>query len=92
MIKLQAKRFEVNFLLKLSDLKSNFMLTLGYLNTDLNNLGLVIIHNDCVDVGAFEDVSMPNYINSSLYLARKYAQIFVRGQYSRAKLEENFEL
>ena len=68
------------------------MLTLGYLNPDLNNLGLVIIHNDCVDVGAFEDVSMPNYINSSLYLARKYAQIIVRGQYSRAKLEENFEL
>ena len=66
------------------------MLTLGYLNPDLNNLGLVIIHNDCVDVGAFEDVFMP--INSSLYLARKYAQIFVRGRYSRAKLEENFEL
>ena len=41
MIKLQAKRFELNFLLKLSDLKSNFTLTLCYLNPVLNNLGLV---------------------------------------------------
>ena len=41
MIKLQTKRFEVNFLLKLSDLKSNFTLTLGYLNPALNNPGLV---------------------------------------------------
>ena len=40
------------------------------------------------------------YINNSLYLARKYAQIFVRGHYlfreansfPRAKLEENCEL
>ena len=43
MIKLQAKRFELNFLLKFSDLKSNFTLTLGYLNPALNNQGLVII-------------------------------------------------
>ena len=41
MIKLQTKRFELNFLLKLSDLKSNFTLTLGYLNPALNNPGLV---------------------------------------------------
>ena len=41
MIKLQAKRFELNFLLKFSDLKSNFTLTLGYLNPALNNPGLV---------------------------------------------------
>ena len=41
MIKSQAKRFELNFLLKLSDLKSNFTLTLGYLNPALNNPGLV---------------------------------------------------
>ena len=41
MIKLQSKRFEPNFLLKLSDLKSNSMLTLGYLNPDLNNLGQI---------------------------------------------------
>ena len=40
MIKLQAKRFELNFLLKFSDLKSNFTLTLGYLNPALNNQGL----------------------------------------------------
>ena len=39
MIKSQAKRFELNFLLKLSDLKSNFTLTLGYLNPALNNPG-----------------------------------------------------
>ena len=39
MIKLQAKRFELNFLLKFSDLKSNFTLTLGYLNPALNNQG-----------------------------------------------------
>ena len=40
------------------------------------------------------------YINNSLHLARKYARIFVRGQYlfreansfPRAKLEENCEL
>ena len=40
------------------------------------------------------------YINNSLHLARKYAQIFVRGHYlfreansfPRAKLEENCEL
>ena len=40
------------------------------------------------------------YINNSLHLARKYAQIFVRGHYlfreansfSRAKLKENCEL
>ena len=42
MIKLQAKRFELNFLLKLSELTSNYMLTLGYLNPDLNNLGQMI--------------------------------------------------
>ena len=41
MIKLQAKRFELNFLLKFSDLKSNFTLTLGYLNPALNNPGLI---------------------------------------------------
>ena len=40
MIKLQAKRFELNFLLKLSDLKSNFTLTLGY-DPALNNPGLI---------------------------------------------------
>ena len=39
MIKLQAKRFELNFLLKLSDLQSNVTLTLGYLYPALNNLG-----------------------------------------------------
>ena len=39
MIKLQAKRFELNFLLTLSDLKSNFTLTLAYLNPAFNNLG-----------------------------------------------------
>ena len=37
MMKLQAKRFELNFLLKLSDLKSNFTLALGYVA--LNNPG-----------------------------------------------------
>ena len=42
MIKLQAKRFELNFLFKLSELTSNYMLTLGYLNPDLNNLGQMI--------------------------------------------------
>ena len=41
MIKLQSERFELNFLLKLSDLKSNSMLTLGYLNPDLNNMGQI---------------------------------------------------
>ena len=41
MIKSQAKRFELNFLLKLSDLKSNLTLTLGYLNPALNNPGLI---------------------------------------------------
>ena len=41
MIKLQAKRFELNFLLKLSDLKSNFAQTLGYLYPALNNPGQV---------------------------------------------------
>ena len=39
MIKLEAKRFELNFLLKLSDLKSNLTLTLSYLNAALNNPG-----------------------------------------------------
>ena len=43
MIKLQAKRFDLNFLLKLSDLKSNSTLTLGYLNPALDNPGQVII-------------------------------------------------
>ena len=37
MIKLQEKRFELNFLFKLSDLKSNFTLTPGYLNPALNS-------------------------------------------------------
>ena len=41
MIRSQAKRFELNFLLKLSDLKSNLTLTLGYLNPALNNPGLI---------------------------------------------------
>ena len=40
MIKLQEKRFELNFLFKLSDLKSNFTLTPGYLNPALNKPGL----------------------------------------------------
>ena len=40
MIKLEAKRFELNFLLKLSDLKSNLTLTPSYLNPALNNPGL----------------------------------------------------
>ena len=40
MIKLEAKRFELNFLLKLSDLKSNLTLTLSYLNPALNNPAL----------------------------------------------------
>ena len=40
MIKLEAKRFELNFLLKLSDLKSNLSLALSYLNPALNNPGL----------------------------------------------------
>ena len=42
MIKLQAKIFELNFLSKFSDLKSNFTLTLGYLNPALNNWGQII--------------------------------------------------
>ena len=42
MIKLQAKIFELNFLSKFSDLKSNFTLTLGYLNPPLNNRGQVL--------------------------------------------------
>ena len=41
MIKLQAKIFELNFLSKFSDLKSNFTLTLGYLNPALNNWGQI---------------------------------------------------
>ena len=40
MIELQAKRFKLNFLLKLSDLKPNFTLTLDYLNPALKNPGL----------------------------------------------------
>ena len=46
MIKLQAKRIELNFLLKFSDPQSNFTLTLGYLNPALNNpgLGVSILH------------------------------------------------
>ena len=43
MIKLQAKRFEPNFLLKLSDLKSNFTLTLVCLNPALNNQTWMLI-------------------------------------------------
>ena len=35
-IKLLAKRILLNFLLKFSDLKSDFTLTLGYLNPSLN--------------------------------------------------------
>ena len=40
-IKLDTKWIQLNFLLKLSDLKSNFTLTLGYLNPALNNLALI---------------------------------------------------
>ena len=54
------------------------MLTLGYLNPDLNNLGLVIIHNDCVNVGAFEDVSMPIYKQQPLFSAKICADICPR--------------
>ena len=46
MIKLQAKRFDLNFLLKFSDLKSNFTLTLGYLNPVLNNRGLFMLYKN----------------------------------------------
>ena len=38
---LQTKRIRLNFLLKLLDLKSDFTLTLGYLNPALNNPALV---------------------------------------------------
>ena len=46
MIKLQAKRFELNFLLKLLDLKSNFTLTLCYLNPvfEQPGPGLLTVH------------------------------------------------
>ena len=40
-IKLLAERIKLNFLLKLSYLKSNFTLTAGYLNPALNNPALV---------------------------------------------------
>ena len=53
MMKLQAKRFKLNFLLKLSDLKSNFALNLGYLYPALNNssqvnesIGLYVCSSD----------------------------------------------
>ena len=53
MMKLQAKRFKLNFLLKLSDLKSNFALNLGYLYPTLNNssqvnesIGLYVCSSD----------------------------------------------
>ena len=53
MIKLQAKRFELNFLLKFSDLKSNFTLTLGqgtrgvnfHSNSDWEFLGIPNCNN-----------------------------------------------
>ena len=38
---LQTKRIRLNFLLKLLDLKSDFTLTLGYLNPALNNPALL---------------------------------------------------
>ena len=40
-IKLDTKWIKLNFLLKVSDLRSNFTLTLGYLNPALNNLALI---------------------------------------------------
>ena len=46
MIKFQAKLFEFNFPFKLSGLKSNFTLTLGYLYPALNNPGLVSIEQN----------------------------------------------
>ena len=46
MIKLQAKIFELNFPSKFSDLKSNFTLTLGFLNPALNNWGQENREND----------------------------------------------
>ena len=47
MIKLQAKRFELNFLWKFSGLKSNLTLTLGYFNPALNNPGQVYLTSFC---------------------------------------------
>ena len=42
-IKLQKqKRFELNFLFKLSDLNSNFTLTLGYLHPAFSNPGQIV--------------------------------------------------
>ena len=43
---MQAKRFEMNFLLKLSELKTNFTLTLDYLYPALNDPGLVSIEQN----------------------------------------------
>ena len=40
-IKLDTKWIKLNFLLKVSDLRSNFTLTLSYLNPALNNLALI---------------------------------------------------
>ena len=42
MMKLSTKSIIMNLLLKLSDLKSYFTLTLGYLNPALNDLALDI--------------------------------------------------
>ena len=41
-VKLYTKRILLNFLFKLSDLKSNSSLTLGYPNSSLNNLTLLV--------------------------------------------------
>ena len=41
-IKLKTKRVKLSFLFKLSDLKTSFILTVGYLNPALNNPALIM--------------------------------------------------
>ena len=49
----RQKEIQLNFLLKLLDLKSDFTLTLGYLNPALNNLALVNFLSDRKTSSAF---------------------------------------
>ena len=77
MIKLQAKRFEVNFLLKFSDLKSNFTLTLGYLNPALNNWGLAYRNSEMFR-RTFKSLSNQKYAHLTVS-TRIFAAIFAIG-------------
>ena len=66
-IKLKTKRVKLNFLFKLSDLKTSFILTVGYLNPVLNNPALIMKELSMFFSGCGTEVVKKSWGRASLY-------------------------